>query len=275
MDMADPEIPSEMQDYMRERGWPEHHAQWHYEQRHDYWHHLAANGNPNAAAIVAEGEANGWGRSPTQEGAPGHGVEFLSMHRAMFELLYEQFPQHSDYLRGWTTPPQDPADPDDPVPNGAPFDPDKAAGVIVVETRFADFPIEDDYALFLETSIRPTATDPTYRIPDNRTNLHNWLHNRWADGNSPVDLGNPRVNIFNARFWRLHGWIERLWSAYRADWNLSDDDPAHRGPIDHHKEMMRHLGHHHHSVELRRGTDTLRAGTPTRSALSGFFEDEG
>lgn len=272
--MADAEIPGEMQAYMRARDWPAHHARWHFEQRHDFWHHLADNGNPDAAAIVAEATAKGWGRSPTQEGAPGHGLEFLAMHRAMFELLSEEFPGHDHYLKGWTTPPQDPADPDDPVPSGAPFDADKAAGVVVVETRFEDFPVEDEYALFLETSIRPTPTDPTYRIPDGRTNLHNWLHNRWADPASPVDLGNPEVNIFNARFWRLHGWIERLWTEYRAAWHLSDEDPAYRSPIDHHKGMMRDPGHHRGHGELIGGTDTLRPVTPAPSAMSRFFAGE-
>lgn len=272
--MADPRIPADMEAYMRERGWPRHHAQWHYEQRHDFWHHLAAGGNPDAAAIVAKGEDNGWGRSPTQEGAPGHGVEFLSMHRAMFELLRDDFPQHASYLTGWTTPPQDPADPDDPVPGGAPFDADKAAGVVVVETGFADFPSEDDYALFLETNVRPTPTDPTYRIADGRANLHNWLHNRWADADSPVDLGNPERNIFNARFWRLHGWIERLWTAYRGHWNLADDDPGYRRPIDRHKEMMRHPGHHHDHLLLDREVPGVLKGSGGRPAFSRFFADE-
>lgn len=37
----EPTLPQDMQDHIRALGWPEHHARWHYEQRYDFWHHLA------------------------------------------------------------------------------------------------------------------------------------------------------------------------------------------------------------------------------------------
>jgi hypothetical protein len=242
--MSDPRLPSEMDEYMVHVGWGEHHDQWHYEQRYDFWRHRAAQGDEGAAEIVAYGDAKGWKRAKSQEGAPGHGLHFLAMHRAMFQLLAEQFPQHRAYLAGWSTPPQNPADADDPVPGGAPFAPEKAEGVVIVETRHADFPTDDDFALFLETNIRPTATDPTNRTPDARTGLHNWLHNRWTDGSSPVNLGDPTVNIFNARFWRLHGWIDRLWSEYRRFHGFGDDEAEYVELLGLYRHMMEHGGHH-------------------------------
>jgi hypothetical protein len=275
--MADPTLPQEMRDHIEALGWPEHHARWHYEQRHDFWHHLAAQGDADSIDIVADADARRWGRAPFQEGAPGHGTEFLGMHRAMLQLLLEAFPQHADYLKGWATPPQDPSDTEDPVPDGAAFDPDKAEGVVVLETRQRDFPVEDDFALFLETSIRPTPEDPTFRIADGRTNLHNWLHNRWSDDGSPVNIGDPWLNLGNARFWRLHGWIDRLWTDYREAWGLSDDDPGYRALIDHHREMMAHPHGHHHDMAARLGP----AGKEDRpvppsgpSAMSRFFARE-
>ncbi|HEX2764498.1 MAG TPA: hypothetical protein VHM92_11750 [Allosphingosinicella sp.] len=278
--MADPRLPSEIDEYMIARGWPAHHARWHYEQRHDFWRHRAAQGDENAAAIVAEAEAKGWGRGETQEGAAGHGLQFLSMHRAMLELLLEAFPQHADFFEGWPTPPRDPADPDDPVPDGAEFPADKAEGVRLVETGQRDFPDEDGYALFLETNIEPRPDDPTYRVPDGRRNLHNWLHNRWSDDESPVDIGDPERNLFNARFWRLHGWIDRLWTGYRSAWGLADDDPGYRARIDHHRHMMAHP-HHHGMAEWskRAGRAEAEAGAAEAMAPPGamrhFFDGEG
>lgn len=242
--MSDPRLPSEMDDYMRSLGWGEHHDQWHYEQRYDFWRHLAARGDAGAAQVVAYGDAKGWKRAAHQEGAPGHGLHFLAMHRAMFQLLAERFPQHRPYLAGWPTPPQDPADRDDPVPGGVPFAPEKAQGIVVVETQPSRFATDDDFALFLETDLRPTPTDPTNRTPDRQTGLHNWLHNRWTDPDSPVNLGDPTVNIFNARFWRLHGWIDRMWSAYRTARGASDDEPRYRELLDSYRHMMAHGGHH-------------------------------
>ena len=241
--MSDPRLPPEMDAYMQGAGWGEHHDQWHYEQRYDFWRHRAAQGDAGAAEVVAYGDAKGWGRGPHQEGAPGHGVHFLAMHRAMFELLAETFPQHRTYLEGWRTPPQAPADAEDPVADGAAFAAEKAEGVVMVDTRQAEFIEEDGFALFLETNIRPTPADPTARTPDLRTGLHNWLHNRWTDPDSPVNLGDPTVNIFNARFWRLHGWIDRLWSEYRRTHGLSHSEPVHAARIREYRHMMEHGGH--------------------------------
>ncbi|HEV7227736.1 hypothetical protein [Brevundimonas sp.] len=243
--MADPRLPTEIDAYMQSLQWGEHHDQWHYEQRYDFWRHLAANGNQAAAEIVAYGDSMGWSRGEYQEGAPGHGLHFLAMHRAMFQLLLENFPQHQELFQGWTTPPRDPHDADDPVASGDAFSAEKAEGIRMIESDHQWFGSEDEFALFLETNIRPTAEDPTVRTPDLRTAVHNYLHNRWTDGSSPVNLGDPIVNIYNARFWRLHGWIERVWTDYRRAVGLSDDDPDYRELVSHYRHMMEHGLHHH------------------------------
>lgn len=242
--MADPRLPAEMDAYITTRGWGEHHDQWHYEQRYDFYRYLAAQGDQGAQEVVDYGDAKGWQRAPYQEGAPGHGIQFLAMHRAMFQLLAENFPQHYAYLDGWPTPPQDPNAPDDIVVSGEPFPLPKSEGVIIVETRHDDFADEDGFALFLETNIRPTPTNPAERTPDARTALHNFLHNRWSDGTSPVNLGDPKVNLMNARFWRLHGWIDRLWTRFRQYHHLSDTEPTYVALIASYRHMMEHGGHH-------------------------------
>ena len=144
----------------------------------------------------------------------------------------------------WPTPPQDPNAPDDIVVSGEPFPLPKSEGVIIVETRHDDFADEDGFALFLETNIRPTPTNPAERTPDARTALHNFLHNRWSDGTSPVNLGDPKVNLMNARFWRLHGWIDRLWTRFRQYHHLSDTEPTYVALIASYRHMMEHGGHH-------------------------------
>jgi hypothetical protein len=266
--MPDPRLPEEMDRFIDDAKWGPHHVKWHLEQQYDLLHYLADQGDPDAADAVAYGDAIGWVRAEHQEGAPGHGVRFLAMHRAMFQLIAEAFPQHSAWLAGWSTPPQDPTDPEDPVPDGSAFDPAKAEGIVAVETRQGDFDSEDAFALFLETRLRPVDGNPIAMTPDRRAGLHNWLHNRWSDEASPVNLGNPALNLKNARFWRLHGWIERLWTEYRRTHGLSDDEPGYRAMIAHYRAMMDpHGGHVHDHLFLKR----LEKAPRPPASLGRFF----
>ncbi|KAB2914611.1 MAG: hypothetical protein F9K29_14715 [Hyphomicrobiaceae bacterium] len=254
---------------MRARNWSGHHEQWHVESRLDFWTALAAQGNPAAQEIVDYARQNGWSRAPQQEGAVGNGLEFLGMHRAMLELLAEAFPQHRHLLAGWTTPPQDPNAPDDIVPNGAPFELAKAEAVEIIEHQPATFNGEDEFGAFVETNLRPTASNPLARSPDPRTGIHNWLHNRWTDVESEVNLGDPTKNIFNARFWRLHGWIDTQWSRFRIATGLSDADAAYKALIDRHKDLMRHVHPHAHRPQ----TFSLERTGRRLAALQRFFAD--
>jgi hypothetical protein len=203
--VADVKMPAGMIAWMQGVRWGAHHDEWHYTRRWDYWPYLAAN-HPDPAArqeiapMVEYAKAQGWQRAALQEGEPRSGFEFLIMHRAMLHLLLQHFPQAQHSLRGWNTPPRDPADAEDPVNNSAPFDPGKAAGVDIIQAGAAHFQDDDAFGLFLETNIRPMPDDPAHRDPDARLGLHNYLHNRWTDATSDVNLGDPKVNIFNRRF---------------------------------------------------------------------------
>ena len=243
--MSDPRMPKEMIDWMDARGWGEHHEQWHLERQWDLWTDRAAKGDAGATQVVAYMRQKGMTRAPVQEGQPGNGMEFLAMHRAMILLLTEAFPQHAAYLAGWGTPPQDPQDPNDPVPDQAPFAADMAAAVEAIEGRPEMFETDDAFGLFVETRARPTAADPRARSADPRAGIHNWLHNRWTDTESDVNLGDPLVNLGNARFWRLHGWIDAQWSRFRAAKGLSDTAPDYQRAIALHRTMMSHPGHVH------------------------------
>jgi hypothetical protein len=244
--MADAAMPQEMLDWMEARNWGNHHVEWHFTRRWDFWHALAPT-DPGIQQMVDEAIGNGWTRASLQEGDVGGGIDFLMMHRAMFILLLKNFPHHSHFLRGWTTPPTDPADANDPVPSGAAFDANRVLAIAELETpTVALFPNEDAWGLFLETNIRPLPGNPTNRSTDLRTGIHNYMHNRWSDSTSAVNLGDPQVNIFNQRFWRLHGWIDYQWWRFRTARVLSDTDPQYRQSLQHYLTMMDSTGHHPH-----------------------------
>lgn len=205
---------------MQQHGWGQMHLQWHTERR---WDRLP----PSA---VAYAQRQGWQRAHHQEGEAGNGVEFLAMHRAMLEMLVEHDVGARTYLAGWTAPPTDPGDPNDPLPGHATtaFDRDMLAALDRLQHHLDSFASEDELGLYIETSFRPTAADPKARAADRTAGVHNYLHARFQDPSSPTDLGNPALNLQNPRFWRLHGWIDQLWAAYRERTGRRPTDPGYQ-----------------------------------------------
>jgi len=104
--MPDVPLPFAIIQWMRDRRWGDHHLEWHTTRQ---WDRLSPAEQAEAAAL-------GWQRASRQEGEATNGFEFLMMHRAMLQLLREEFPTLTDLFAGWPTPPTDPADPNDPVP---------------------------------------------------------------------------------------------------------------------------------------------------------------
>lgn len=242
--MSEPRMPSEIIAWMGERNWGMHHLEWHTSRQ---WDLLS---DVDRAWAVSQG----WHRADKQEGTAGNGFEFLLMHRAMIELLRETFPAHGALFAGWGTPPTDPRSTSDPMPfngNPRPFNPNMRDAVRKLHSPagLAAFADDDAIGLFIETNRRPTQGDPRARSTDPMAGLHNYLHNRFSDSSSDIDLGDPQVNLSNARFWRLHGWIDARWSAFRAAKGWSDNEPAFRDALRAEKEHLRNMGGHvHHPV---------------------------
>jgi hypothetical protein len=262
--MADPLMPQEILNWMRERLWADHHVEWHTVRQ---WDRLS----PQNRAFA---ESKGWRRAAVQEGEADNGIEFLVMHRAMIELLVSAFPAHAALFVGWATPPTDPLDVNDPLPNGSttPFEPDKVAAIQHLTQNVDSFATEDELGLFLETPFRPTSANPFARSIDPQTGIHNYLHNRFSDRASPVNLGNSQLNLGNQRFWRLHGWIDATWSAFRISKHLVDD-AVFRAKID---AVKAHLARHAHPLGLETtvplGPLPLAIAEPFTESLSETFQ---
>lgn len=261
--MTDERMPEEMISWMNQKGWGQHHDQWHFERRWDFWHAIASQpGHPSwVDDLISDALEKGWKRSPIQEGEAGNGEDFLFMHRAMFQLLADNFPQHLHFLRGWNSPPQDLNDPDDGLPPPQPgqpdntFSPNMASAITKVEARSSIFSTDDEFGLFLETNLRPVPGNPLARSPDPETGLHNYSHNRWSDDQSPINLGDPKVNTFNQRFWKLHGWIDHFWWRFRKNKGFDDNSSAYLTKKAFYIEMMNRDVHHHDFAHVMRTTD--------------------
>jgi hypothetical protein len=233
--MAEPQMPDEIVNWMRQLDWGMHHVYWHATRQWDLL------GPEERIQLEAAGQT----RANHQEGETGNGWDFLPMHRGMIRLLSAQFPQHSAFFQGWSTPPTAANSTSDPIPNnGQPkeFDPNKIRGIEELQENIGSFANDDSCGLFIETSLRPIPGNPANRSSDSRTGIHNYLHNRFSDSNSPIDLGNPQVNLENQRFWRLHGWIDKRWTAFRTSKALRDDEPSYVAALAAAEEHM--SGHH-------------------------------
>ncbi|MGO9469320.1 MAG: ferritin-like domain-containing protein [Isosphaeraceae bacterium] len=235
--MPDLALPDEIVQWIRQQNWGKHHLKWHTTRQ---WDRL----DPASRDWAVR---QGWRRAAHQEGADENGFDFLMMHRAMVELLRAQFPGQSALFEGWKTPPVKPDDPNDPLPNGAstPMPKVYVDAIKKLDKTPEAFASQDELGRFIETRARPTPPDPFATSTDKGSGIHNFLHNRFSDDSSPIDLGNPLVNLENARFWRLHGWIDGRWSAYRKAKGLLDIDPTYQARLaDEKMHMTAHVAHH-------------------------------
>ncbi|HJZ84985.1 MAG TPA: hypothetical protein VKN99_07415 [Polyangia bacterium] len=217
-------MPAAIVAWQRARSWGSKHLEWHTERR---WDLLDASNREWA-------QGKGWSRANLQEGAPGNGLEFLAMHRGMMMMLRDQFPSQAALFAGWKTAPTDPRDRNDPLPHKAttPFDDNMLQAIDRIDNQIDSFESDDDFGLFVQTAMRPTASNPKHRSDDPSAGIHNYLHVRFSDSSSPINVGDPTVNLENKRFWRLHGWIDARWSALRAARGESADEPAYKDALD-------------------------------------------
>jgi hypothetical protein len=213
---ADPlAMPKPLVTFLRTQSWGSHHLEWHTVRQ---WDRL----QPSDQAYA---KRQGWSRADVMEGAKGNGLEFLAMHRSMIRLLTAKFPEDAALFTGWTQPPTANGDNADPATDTDKFDPTKIPAIDKLQNHLADFKTDDELGLYIETTLRPTMANPNARAADKTTGLHNYLHYRFQDEKSKINMGDPSVNLQNKRFWRLHGWIESRWTAFRKLKNLSENDP--------------------------------------------------
>jgi len=150
----------------------------------------------------------------------GDGLQFLAMHRHMIQSLKQLWPNHQEQFNGFDHFPQSAAD----VPEQWRADWNKAApfsSTDIANAKIADeidkhldmFPTEGAFGRWLQ------CLAPTY------SGLHGSLHFAWVrTQNDTHGLGNQFTNIDNYMFWKLHGWIDKVWEKYRVAKGLAPDD---------------------------------------------------
>lgn len=75
----------------------------------------------------------------------------------------------------------------------------------------------------------------------NAGGMHGPLHGQWTLPNSPSLLTDNNRNVRNFAFWRLHGWIDDMWTRYREARGLGEDQPEYQALLVEQCEEMHEL----------------------------------
>jgi len=192
-----------------------------WEQAHFQWHNIRRCTNGMATA-----DQQGGGVNPclthkeliptNQEGkGAGDGLEFLAMHRHMIQSLKQLWPKHAANFEGWDHFPTKKTDV--PAQWQADFQ-DWAANVTTAAAK------ADDPASHLKESGFESEGAFGQWI-QSTSGLHGALHFKWVRTmNSDHGLGNQFTNIDNYMFWKMHGWIDKVWDRYRAAQGKTPND---------------------------------------------------
>jgi hypothetical protein len=149
----------------------------------------------------------------------GDGYQFLLFHRHMIETLKQLWPAHADDFDGFPKFPTTKAElPEvwnttDPRWNAQVLEAAEIADNI--ELYLDKFPDEGSLGYWLQC---PVGSQPLPSAPQMPyIGLHFNLHDQWSRGaNSAHGLNNGQVNITNYMFWKLHGWVDKVWEKYRV-----------------------------------------------------------
>ncbi len=236
-------LPEPIIQFERSLGWGCAHRAYH-ETR--LWRWLEAMSKyPEAAQRLQYAKDKKWTPAQVEEGAPGSGLDFLAMHRAMLGTLRHRFPEHAKLFEGWTTIPLE-ATAADPLVNA----PDASAppafwnsmknAITRLETNLDSFASDDELGIWIETQHRPTAQDPLARSTDPSSGLHTYIHVRFDDPRSPIRMQRFSRNLESETFFRLHAWLDNVWTKYRKAKGLDDATQPAYGEAMHHACM--HMG---------------------------------
>lgn len=159
----------------------------------------------------------------------GDGYQFLLFHRHMLETMKQLWPKHAADFDGFpkfpTTREELPEVWNANAPNWSQQILEAAEIADNIENHLDLFPDEGSVGYWLQCPVGQRAPSFAPQMP--YIGLHFNLHDQWSRGaNSTHGLNNGQVNITNYMFWKLHGWIDRVWEKYRVAKGITSDPAA-------------------------------------------------
>jgi hypothetical protein len=251
-DQKEPDDPAnaihpELWAFMVKNNWPRHHDGWH--QLHQFGGMFPENGPLPVA------------------GYPVGGIEFGAFHEvkiervlAEIEVLAKQYledigngiapddarglsPEEAGQARammkGWTAVETNPSSPNYPF-----GDRQISSDLLERIARFEDldglaasmaptfdksdrWTVPDAHRLEPGQTGTPGIFGPLNRMLAELEDLHGELHGLMSRGDSNIDMGPPKTNIFNVLFWGLHGWVQSRIDGFIAAFKAKyQDEPG-------------------------------------------------
>ncbi len=210
-----PEIIQWMEDHV----WQEAHFQWHNVRRCGGGGGLGGGGgagafnpcdHPDLAPDANECEN-------AQDG-----YEFLVMHRHMLQALRQLWPSHTDQFEGWD---QWPASTDYPELLRPYFKEwsqqvkEEAAIADNIEDNLDRFANEGEFGMWIQCGSLNGGVGAN--------SLHGALHfNGYPQNNQSHSVANQHRNLDSFIFWKLHGYIDKVWERYRIAKGQQPDEEA-------------------------------------------------
>ena len=164
----------------------------------------------------------------------GDGYQFLLFHRHMLQTLKQLWPKHVADFDGFHDPnddtkpkfPTTAADLPDIWNTAAPTWNSKTLAAAAIgdniEQNLAMFPDQGALGYWLQCAVGSAAPSFAPNLP--YIGIHFDMHNQWSRGtSSPHGLNNGQVNVTNYMFWKLHGWIDKVWERYRIAKGITAD----------------------------------------------------
>lgn len=151
---------------------------------------------------------------PLNEGSKGNGIAFGAMHEGMIEVLKDPetyklrglpVPEGLNQIfEGWKQIPEEVIAKVTPASRQTEIR--KTLQMLFdIKTNWKQFKTLDDLCNFMQTQVASSL---------GVSGTHNILHVAMADGHSPIDVGDPMLNLFNKNFWGLHGFIDSVIKDY-------------------------------------------------------------
>lgn len=155
------------------------------------------------------------------------GYEFLVMHRHMLESLRQLFPSHVDQFEGWDKWPAASDYPELLQPYFKNWSNDvlnEASIADNIEDNIDMFATEGEFGMWIQCG--------SLRGGVGANSLHGALHfNGYPQNNQSHSVANQRRNLDSFIFWKLHGYIDKVWERYRLAKGQAPDEPALRTEI--------------------------------------------
>jgi hypothetical protein len=168
----------------------------------------------------------------------GDGYQFLVFHRHMIQALKQLWPAHTEQFEGFDRFPQSAEDV--PAQWRSAWKPwsdivlraGKMADEIEKPENLSKFPDEGVLGFWLQCMANQQLRNRPELTGIPWAGLHFELHAKWArPGNTRHGVNNTESNIDNYMFWKLHGWIDKVWERYRRAKGLSPNDEKLRNDL--------------------------------------------